>query len=264
MSRLLKIATAGAIAVASSALLARVHASGTAGLNAASPRQILSPQLGIARPILEAKCADCHSSNTQTPVYAHFAPISWLVERDVSEGRKAMNLSFWETYTPDQQQTYAAKIVQKTKSHEMPLPQYRLIHWSAAITPADEQILQQWAHQEPTSAATQPTREGDPAVGRQVFEKRCTGCHSLTQDREGPHLGGVYGRPSASIHGFDYSPALANARIVWNESTLDHWLTDPDAAFPGNNMDFRVARPQERKDLIAFFKAYQDRGATAQ
>ena len=255
MSRLLKIATAGAIAVASSALLARVHASGIAGLKAASPTQTLSPKLGAARPILEAKCADCHSANTQTPLYSHFAPISWLVERDVSEGRKAMNLSLWDTYTADQQQTFAAKIVQKTKSHEMPLPQYRLIHWNAAITASDLQTLQSWAHQSPNTDIAQPDREGDPVIGKQVFEKRCTGCHSLTQDREGPHLGGVYGRPSASIHGFDYSPALRQAHIVWNETTIDHWLTDPDVAFPGNNMDFRVARPQERKDLIAFFKS---------
>ena len=257
MSRLLKIATAGAIAVASSALLARVHASGTAGLYAASAQQPLSPKLGAARPILEAKCADCHSTNTRTPVYAHFAPISWLVEQDVSEGREAMNLSLWDTYTADQQQTFAAKIVQETKSHEMPLPQYRLIHWNSTITVADQQILQQWAHQDPASDPTESIRAGDPAIGQQVFEKRCTGCHSLTQDREGPHLGGVYGRPSASIHGFDYSPALTQAHIVWNDATLDYWLTDPDVAFPGNNMDFRVARPQERKDLIAFFKANQ-------
>ena len=257
MSRLLKIATAGAIAVASSALLARVHASGTAGLNAVSAPQPLSSKLGAARPILEAKCADCHSTNTQTPIYARFAPISWLVERDVSEGRKAMNLSFWDSYSPDQQQTFAAKIVQETKSHDMPLPQYRLIHWNAAITASDEQTLQDWAHGSPTTDTAQPIREGDPALGRQVFEKRCTGCHSLTQDREGPHLGGVYGRPSASIHGFDYSPALTQAHIVWNDTTIDRWLTDPDVAIPGNNMDFRVARPQERKDLIAFFKANQ-------
>ena len=254
MNRLLKFVAAGAMAVASSALLARVHPSGDAGLYAASAQQPLSPSLGIARPILEAKCADCHSSNAQTPVYGHFAPISWLVERDVVEGREAMNLSLWDTYTPERQQAYVARIVQKTRSHEMPLPQYRIVHWNSSITTADLRTLQQWARSEPANDTAQSDRDGDPAIGKQVFERRCTGCHSLTEDREGPHLGGIYGRPSASIHGFGYSTALANAHIVWTDATLDHWLTDPDVAFPGNNMDFRVARPQERKDLIAFFK----------
>jgi hypothetical protein len=36
--------------------------------------------------------------------------------------------------------------------------------------------------------------------------------------------------------------------------SLDEWFTDPDAFLPGNNMDFLVARPQERKNLIAYFK----------
>jgi cytochrome c len=254
MSKLLKLVSAGAIAVTSSALLARVHPSGDAGLYGVGAPQPLSPKLGAARPILEAKCADCHSATTRTPVYGHFAPVSWFLEEHVVDGRKAMNLSLWDAYTPDQQQAFAAKIVQKTKSGQMPLPPYRLLHWDAVITPAEEQTLQAWAHQAPKPETAQPMREGDPTIGRQVFEKRCTGCHSLTENREGPRLGGVYGRPSASVRGFAYSAAISNAHLVWNDANLDRWLTDTDSAVPGNNMDFRVVRPQERKDLIAFFK----------
>jgi cytochrome c len=90
--------------------------------------------------------------------------------------------------------------------------------------------------------------------GKTVFEKRCTGCHALDQDREGPRLGGVYGRASGAIAGFPYSPALAKAHIVWNEATLEQWLTDPESLVPGNNMDFHIPRPQERRDVIEFLK----------
>ena len=90
--------------------------------------------------------------------------------------------------------------------------------------------------------------------GKQVFEKRCTGCHALAQNREGPHLQGVYGRTSGSVAGFDYSDALTNARIVWSDATLNRWLTDPDAYVSGNNMDFHVANPQERADVIRFLQ----------
>jgi len=103
-------------------------------------------------------------------------------------------------------------------------------------------------------AASQATPEPNPAAGKQLFEKRCAGCHSLTQNREGPPLAAVYGRTSGTTAGFTYSPALQQARIAWNDVTLDKWLTDPDTFIPGNNMGFSVAKPQERKDLIAFLK----------
>ena len=41
---------------------------------------------------------------------------------------------------------------------------------------------------------------------------------------------------------------------AWSEQSLEKWLADPDAFLPGNNMDFLVPKPQERKDLVAYFK----------
>lgn len=57
---------------------------------------------------------------------------------------------------------------------------------------------------------------------------------------------------------FGYSSALKQAHIVWNDASLERWLADPDTLVPGNNMEFHVAKPQERSDLIAFLK--QDAG----
>jgi cytochrome c len=96
--------------------------------------------------------------------------------------------------------------------------------------------------------------EGDAVRGKEVFEKRCTGCHALDQDREGPRLRGVYGRNSGEVPGFPYSEALKKARIVWNEKSLEQWLTDPDSLVPGNNMDFHVPKAQERRDLVRFLR----------
>ena len=253
---------AGSIAVlalTASLLLARVHPFGDAGLYTAHAAEAPIPEHASipseARAILAAKCADCHSDQTYAPVYGHLAPISWLLERDIVDGRKHMDLSQWDTYSPDQQQTFAAKIVQETKSRDMPLIQYRMIHWSSRITAADLQTLTQWSHgMSATDITTQATTAGDPVRGKALFEKRCTGCHALTQSHEGPRLLGVYGRTTGSVPGFPYSDVLKNANIVWNEQSLDKWLTDPDAFLPGNNMDFLLARPQERKDLISYLK----------
>ena len=113
------------------------------------------------------------------------------------------------------------------------------------------QSTQTAAAQAPQAAAS---TQGDAVRGKAVFEKRCTGCHAIEQDREGPHLKGVFGRAAGSVPGFDYSGALRNSHIVWDEATLERWLTDPQTMVPGVNMDFYVAKPDERADVIEFLK----------
>ena len=76
----------------------------------------------------------------------------------------------------------------------------------------------------------------------------------MTRNREGPQLQGVYGRVSGSVANYAYSQTLKKSQIVWDEKSLEQWLTDPDAFLPGNNMDFLVSRPQERRDLISYLK----------
>ena len=210
--------------------------------------------------MLVNKCADCHSNETKAPVYGRFAPVSWLMERDIVEARRAMNLSLWDTYSDDRQRTLVAKMVRETKEHEMPPLQYRVIHWNARIMDGDAKALSQWAHgAQAMKADDASVGKGDPARGKALFEKRCTGCHSLTQNHEGPHLQDVYGRTSGTVPDFTYSAALKNSHIVWDEKSLDKWLTDTDAFIPGNEMDFLVSKPQGRQDLISFLKSLASR-----
>jgi cytochrome c len=76
------------------------------------------------------------------------------------------------------------------------------------------------------------------ARGRAVFEARCASCHALEAGRDGlpgPHLTALLGRGVAGDPAFDYSPALeaARGRAAWDAATLDHFLADPEAMFPG-------------------------------
>ena len=91
--------------------------------------------------------------------------------------------------------------------------------------------------------------------GQQLFEKRCTGCHSLERNKEGPNLRGVYGRPAGTAPGFNYSPALKSAHFVWDEARLEQWLTDTDSLIPDNNMDFHVPKADERAAIIRYLKS---------
>jgi cytochrome c len=206
-----------------------------------------------AREVLLAKCADCHSSETRWPVYARIAPGSWLIERDIIEARKHMDLSQWKNTPTEIQQVWAAKIVQEAKSGHMPPPQYLLLHWEGRLSKADVLALSALG---PTLTGSEPALagQGNPVLGKAAFEKRCTGCHALNADREGPRLSGVYGRKAGSIAGFAYSKGLKNSGITWSDTTIERWLSDPNLMIPDNNMGFSIPRAEERRDLIAFLR----------
>ena len=95
---------------------------------------------------------------------------------------------------------------------------------------------------------------GDADRGKQLFEKRCTGCHSLDQDKEGPRLRGVYGRQAGTISSFKYSAALQSAHVTWDDDSLDRWLTDTDSLIADNDMAYRVQKADERADIIRYLK----------
>lgn len=81
-------------------------------------------------------CFDCHSNETQWPWYANVAPMSWLVQRDVDEGREALNFSEW-------QRTYkeAGESAETVSEGEMPLQTYVLMHSAARLTLAERRAL---------------------------------------------------------------------------------------------------------------------------
>ena len=95
----------------------------------------------------------------------------------------------------------------------------------------------------------------DPARGEQLYA-RCAACHALSFDRVGPRHCGLLGRRAGSIAEFDYSPAMKRAGIVWNEKTLNQFLTKPLAMVPGTSMTYDgISDATERQDLIAYLKS---------
>ena len=92
---------------------------------------------------------------------------------------------------------------------------------------------------------------GDTDHGEALYEA-CQDCPSLDKNDVGPRHRGVFGRKAASLPDYDYSDALKSANIVWNEETLDKWLTDPQAVAPGAKMFFHLDNPQDRADVIAY------------
>lgn len=95
----------------------------------------------------------------------------------------------------------------------------------------------------------------DAAQGEHAFAK-CVLCHAKGNTNGiGPGLLGVIGRHAGSVPGFRYSSAMKSSNIVWDEKSLDAFLTAPQKAVPGNTMPFAgIPNEQERTDLIAYLE----------
>lgn len=98
-----------------------------------------------------------------------------------------------------------------------------------------------------------------PERGRELFERRCSGCHALDSDKEGPRLRGVYGRKAAGVPGFGYSEALKKSAIQWDAANLQRWLKEPEAVAPDTDMAFRMGDAEERNAVIAYLKSLGNR-----
>jgi cytochrome c len=90
--------------------------------------------------------------------------------------------------------------------------------------------------------------------GKESFQARCSGCHSVDADGIGPRLRGVVGRAAGSVHTFKYSDAVKASQITWDAVALDKWLEDPDSVIPDNDMSFRLDSKTERTAIIDYLR----------
>jgi cytochrome c len=110
-------------------------------------------------------------------------------------------------------------------------------------------------------------QSGDPQRGQQDF-RACAPCHSLEPDRNmtGPSLANLWARKAGSLPSFErYSDALKSSGIIWDDRSLNAWLTNPQEMVPGNDMPFEgIKEPSVRADLLAFLKEATKPGTPAQ
>ncbi len=108
------------------------------GRNHTNPPVLAEPEWDSpqTRELAVRACFDCHSNETKWPFYSHIAPMSWLVQKDVDEGRSRLNFSEWTR--PQQDADDAAEVV---REGTMPLKQYLFLHPEARLSAAEREAL---------------------------------------------------------------------------------------------------------------------------
>jgi cytochrome c len=92
------------------------------------------------------------------------------------------------------------------------------------------------------------------ADGQLSFNNACRTCHTLREgdNRLGPNLNRIVGRKAGALPDYGYSSAMKGGDLIWDRSTLDRFIANPDQVVPGHTMRpyGGVASPEERASII--------------
>jgi len=118
------------LAIGGAALLLAIQAV-PYGRNHTNPPVVQEPTWDApeTRILAKSACFDCHSNETEWPLYSRIAPVSWLIQHDVDEGRAHLNFSEWQ-----RPQEHAAEASEAVLEGEMPMTAYTLMHSHARLT----------------------------------------------------------------------------------------------------------------------------------
>jgi len=104
----------------------------------------LQAQLGATSglvAVVDRACGDCHSNGTVWARYPRAAPLSWIIARGVTEGRKAVNFSEWAAYPPDARRALLAASCRDAMTGKMPMRAYLMLRPDARLSPQDVETI---------------------------------------------------------------------------------------------------------------------------
>lgn len=91
--------------------------------------------------VVDRSCGDCHSNATVWERYTNIAPLSWVITRGVTEGRKALNFSEWAGYAPEKQQELITASCRDASNGTMPMSVYLMIRPEARLSAQDVETI---------------------------------------------------------------------------------------------------------------------------
>lgn len=112
------------------------------------------------RELAKRACFDCHSNETVWPWYSHIAPVSWLVQNDVQEGRAVLNFSEWGL--PRESDDPLEPFIVVVGEGRMPPRNYRWLHPGAWLSASERDELVDGLQLTAGSTAQQGAEPGEP------------------------------------------------------------------------------------------------------
>jgi len=116
-----------------------------------------------------------------------------------------------------------------------------------------EPVAAETAASSPSSASSAPAAGGAPASFAM-----CKACHAVEPGRNGlgPSLAGIHGTKAGDVEGFQFSQAMLDSGLIWDDATLDAFLADPRGTVPGTRMSFAGMKDEaKRKEVIEYIKS---------
>lgn len=111
--------------------------------NPAVTSEIPAPQ--PVKAILKRACYDCHSNETVWPWYSRIAPVKFIIQHHVDEGRHELNFSAWDQMPARKKAKAPHEMIEEIEKGEMPTWDYLLMHPDAKLSEQDIRVLKDWA-----------------------------------------------------------------------------------------------------------------------
>ena len=125
---------------------------------------------------------------------------------------------------------------------------------------AAEGTSEEASHTEETQVAAVDMTAGDAEAGAKVV-KKCGACHTMTEggkNKIGPNLFGILDNDIAAVAGYKYSASLDGVAGTWTAEMMDQWLTNPKSVADKTKMSFKLKKPKDRANLIAWFNQQEN------
>ena len=110
-----------------------------------SAYEVIAAGFEQLQPIFRKGCYDCHTDQTDYPWYHSLPLIKGLIDEDIKEAREHLDMSngfpFESHALPADD---LAEIKEEIEDGGMPPSLYRLMHWSAKPSEAEQDSLFQW------------------------------------------------------------------------------------------------------------------------
>ena len=256
------------------------------------------PAVQVEAILAQNNCYQCHDAAAVKPFYGKLPLIGPMLDLHIGRGTKFVDLKKESLENPSE--TFLAKLEYSVQHGNMPIVEYKLMHWGTGFNKKEKSLLTEWILSERASryatGLNAPEFAGEPvqvmpesvptcpqkvALGQKMFNDTrisldntisCASCHILedggADEADERTSEGIYG-----LHGGVNAPtafnALFNADQFWNGRA--HTLAEQAAGPPVNPVEMGdqtwdqiVERLRGDKTLVREFKALYPEGLTAE